>query len=282
MTILQALEDFRVNYIQVRGLTDSSEQSYRDAVKALVCSRGNVDIKSLTPVDIALWRNDMAKDKAPATVRLYLSKVKNILEYANKKGYTKFDTTEIFLPRLPQALPQYLKHSEIVDLIAAAPILRERLLLSFIFNTCIRSKELSSLNRTDVSDNLVYIRFGKYARSRTVFIDKDTRILLAEYLASRKDESPALFLSTKKVRYSRGGINGVVKRNASRAGIERRVYTHMLRHSGATDLLHNGANMRHIQLILGHAFISTTQIYTHVENQDLQDAFNQHHISVLT
>ncbi len=168
--------------------------------------------------------------------------------------------------------------------------LRDTALLQLFFSTGLRLSELCSLNRDiDLSKDELSVR-GKGEKVRVVFISDSARDAIQKYLAKRADFLEPLFLnfsSNKKESSSKGSgstsrltprsIERIVKQYAIKAGISKKVTPHVLRHSFATDLLSNGADIRSVQMMLGHANIATTQIYTHVTNKQLKDIHKKFH-----
>ena len=160
--------------------------------------------------------------------------------------------------------------------------LRDKAIMELFFSTGLRLSELCSLNRDlDLSKDEFSIR-GKGEKVRVVFLSESAKKAVSEYLKSRKDLDEPMF-----VQYSRNGGKGnrltprsierIVKYYAIAAGISKKVTPHIIRHSFATDLLSNGADIRSVQMMLGHANISTTQIYTHITDKQLHDVHKKFH-----
>lgn len=160
--------------------------------------------------------------------------------------------------------------------------LRDRALLELFFSTGLRLSELCSLNRDlDLSKDEFSIR-GKGDKVRVVFISDRARETLRAYLKVRKDFAEPLFAnisanSSADMRLTPRSIERIVKHYATVAGISKRVTPHVLRHSFATDLLSNGADIRSVQMMLGHANIATTQVYTHVTDKQLREVHKKFH-----
>jgi site-specific recombinase XerD len=160
--------------------------------------------------------------------------------------------------------------------------LRDRALLELFFSTGLRLSELCSLNRDlDLSKDEFSIR-GKGDKVRVVFISDRARETLRAYLKVRKDFTEPLFAnisanSSADMRLTPRSIERIVKHYATVAGISKRVTPHVLRHSFATDLLSNGADIRSVQIMLGHANIATTQVYTHVTDKQLREVHKKFH-----
>lgn len=163
--------------------------------------------------------------------------------------------------------------------------LRDRAILELFFSTGLRVSELCSLNQDiDLSRDAFSVR-GKGEKVRVVFLSSEAKKAIAEYLKARGDMSDALFVSYGKgsprgkdlLRLTPRSIERIVKQYAIKAGITRKVTPHVIRHSFATDLLENGADLRSVQALLGHANIATTQVYTHVTDKHLQEVHKAFH-----
>ena len=168
--------------------------------------------------------------------------------------------------------------------------LRDKAILELLFSTGLRVSELCSLTSDiNLSSDELSIR-GKGGKIRVVFISEEARKAVKKYLASRKDMTEALFVQipgpisiSKKTKemdlkaLTKRSIERIVKEHATKAGISKRVTPHVIRHMFATDLLSNGADLRSVQVMLGHSDISTTQIYTHVTDKHLRDIHKKFH-----
>jgi len=167
--------------------------------------------------------------------------------------------------------------------------LRDRAILELLFSTGLRVSELCSLTRDiDLDSDELSVR-GKGGKVRVVFISEEAKKYLKRYLSARKDMDDALFIKIggnlpktmgrkgENLGVTKRTIERVVKQLAIKAGISKKVTPHVMRHMFATDLLSNGADLRSVQAILGHANIGTTQIYTHVTDKHLRDVHKRFH-----
>lgn len=163
--------------------------------------------------------------------------------------------------------------------------LRDKAMLELLFSTGLRVSELCSLDRDTI--NLARDEFsirGKGEKVRLVFLSDKAREAIRDYLAKRKDMDEALFTSLSEINKNKGSdrltsrsVERIIKKYAIKAGITKKVTPHTLRHSFATDLLQNGADIRSVQMMLGHSSVSTTQIYTHVTDKHLRDIHKKFH-----
>ena len=161
--------------------------------------------------------------------------------------------------------------------------LRDKAILELFFSTGLRVSELCSLNRDlDLSKDEFSIR-GKGEKVRVVFFSDQAKASIRAYLAKRKDMDDALFVQIDAGEKNTGkaltprSIERIVKYYATKAGISKKITPHVIRHSFATDLLANGADLRSVQMLLGHSNITTTQIYTHVTDKHLRDIHKKFH-----
>jgi site-specific recombinase XerD len=157
-------------------------------------------------------------------------------------------------------------------------------MLELLFSTGLRVSELASLSRDiDLSRDELSVR-GKGEKVRVVFLSSDAKLSVRTYLSKRKDMEDALFINVGRnkgkndeKRLTSRSIERIIKRYAIEAGISKKVTPHVIRHSFATDLLQNGADLRSVQMLLGHANIATTQIYTHITDKHLRDVHRKFH-----
>ncbi|MFA6254251.1 MAG: site-specific tyrosine recombinase/integron integrase [Candidatus Paceibacterota bacterium] len=171
---------------------------------------------------------------------------------------------------------------------AEVKILRDRAILELFFSTGLRVSELCSLDRDTINlDRDEFSIRGKGEKVRLVFLSDSARNAIKTYLAKRGDMNEALFSSLSEInkvgendqRLTPRSVERIIKKCAIKAGITKKVTPHTLRHSFATDLLQNGADIRSVQMMLGHSSVSTTQIYTHVTDRQLRDIHKKFHSS---
>jgi site-specific recombinase XerD len=225
------------------------------------------------------------------TQNYYLIALRAFLKYLRKQGLNSLSPEKIELAKVPERHIDLITPQELERLIAGADGadergLRDRAILELLFSTGLRVSELCSLNTDlDLSRDSFAIR-GKGEKVRVVFVSDVAKDALRTYLKKRTDLEEALFVNVprarqkqtaKRSRLSARSIELLIKIYAAKAGITKKVTPHVLRHSFATDLLNNGADIRSVQQLLGHASIQTTQIYTHVTDAHLQQVHKQFH-----
>ncbi len=251
-----------------------------------------------------LWLNRQTagvarKGQSSATLKkrtqnYYLIALRAFLKYLIRQGVKVMPPERIELAKVPERQIDLITTEDLNRLLAGPngddlASLRDRAILELFFSTGLRVSELCGLPRDiDLSRDEFSVR-GKGEKVRVVFLSDTAKIALKTYLAKRTDVDDALF-----VRIGRGGekatakekgelgmssrsVERLVKHYAIKAGISKKVTPHVIRHSFATDLLENGADLRSVQALLGHANIATTQIYTHVTDSRLRDIHKQFH-----
>ncbi len=241
-----------------------------------------------------LWLNrQVAKEETKETLKkktqnYYLIALRAFLKYLMKRGVSSLPPERIELAKVPERSIDLISSNEL-DRLMAAPsgndlkALRDKAILELFFSTGLRVSELCSLNTDiDLSKDELSVR-GKGEKIRVVFLSKEAKQAVKNYLGKRKDMEEALFVSIggkdtdKHGRLTSRSVERIVKYYAVKSGISKKVTPHVIRHSFATDLLSNGADLRSVQALLGHANISTTQIYTHVTDTHLRDIHKQFH-----
>jgi len=234
--------------------------------------------------------------RRPSSVARALSAVRNLHRFLVDEGTTGIDPTgDVASPRIPQGLPKALTEDEVASLLAAVvgdepAARRDRALLELLYGTGLRISEAVGLSLGDVDLESRMLRaFGKGSRERLVPVGRMAREALAAWLSpagrgrlvperwARRGDAEAVFLNTRGGRLSRQGAWGIVHHYGQRVGLGERLTPHVLRHSCATHMLDHGADIRVVQELLGHASISTTQLYTKVSTQRLRSVYDAAH-----
>lgn len=218
-----------------------------------------------------------------STQNYYLIAIRSFLKYLKKRGVSSVAPDVIELAKTGSRDIDPLSPGELQRFFqVASENLRDYAMLHTFFSTGLRLSELCSLNRDiDLSRDEFTIR-GKGDKVRLVFLSEPAKESIKKYLASRADFHEPLFINqsthgSESMRLTPRSIERIVKHYAGLAGIHRRVTPHVLRHSFATNLLSNGADMRSVQMMLGHANIATTQVYTHVTDKQLREVHKKFH-----
>jgi integrase/recombinase XerD len=216
--------------------------------------------------------------------------IRGLYKYAVREGLIEGDPMEnLRAPRAFRALPRYLTPGQVETLLAAPDVakplgLRDRAILEVMYATGLRASELIGLRAESVDMDLGIVRvFGKGQKERLVPLGSVARGWVRRYLDEARGRLtkgrsvPTLFVNHRGRTLSRMGLWGIVRRHAVTAGVERILTPHVLRHSFASHLLERGADLRSLQAMLGHADISTTQIYTHVTRERLRQLYDEFH-----
>jgi len=229
------------------------------------------------------------KARATSAARL-LSSLKRFYRHAVRGGKTRSDPTlRIETPALPRGLPKSLTEADVESLIAAPDVdkplgLRDRAMLELLYASGLRVSELVTLKAAQVSHDMGVVRvMGKGSKERLVPLGEEAIAWLTRYtrearprLLARK-ATDDLFVTTRGGAMTRQAFWQLIKRYAARAALGKAISPHTLRHAFATHLLNHGADLRVVQLLLGHSDISTTQIYTHVARERLKQLHSKHH-----
>ena len=224
------------------------------------------------------------------TQNYYLIAVRAFLKYMRKRGIESLNPERIELAKVSERSLDLISPQEL-DRLMKAPDrttiqgLRDYAILQLLFSTGLRISELTglSIDDVDLSRDEFSVR-GKGDKIRVVFLSDEARKSVQEYLTKRKDMHDALFIQYGKnaknaadLRLSPRAVQRMLKACAVKAGITRKVSPHVIRHSFATNLLQNGADLRSVQALLGHANIATTQVYTHVTDKHLREVHKKFH-----
>jgi site-specific recombinase XerD len=244
-----------------------------------------------------LWLNrlkdDNGQELGKITQSYHLIALRSFLKYCGKRGFETLAADHIELPKVKRKQVSFLQQEELQRLFAQIKAdnligLRDQAIIALLYSSGLRVSELTKLDRSHI--NLKRREFmvrGKGQKDRLVFIDDGSAELIEHYLARRTDSLQPLFIrygghetldqSGDFGRLTPRSIQRIVSHYARMAGITKQVSPHTLRHSFATDLLMNGADLRSVQTLLGHSNIATTQIYTHITDPHLREVHTKFH-----
>ena len=295
--MLAELETF-INYLSIeRGLSGHTLTAYRNDISGLIDHLANE--KPSIPVwadviesDIRTYLEDLeSREYAPSTKSRKIASAKSFFKFMKEEGIIENNPlTEVRQPRAGQSLPKALSIEDIDQLLEisgnarSAEESRDAAMVELMYAAGLRVSELVGLNIRDVDLDSGTVRtIGKGSKERIIPIYETAVDSVAEYLAysrpthSRNEDEDALFLNRRGGRITRQGYWLRLNKLATRAGISSKITPHMLRHSFATHLLHGGASLRHVQELLGHSSIATTQIYTHLTNEHVRSEYAKAH-----
>jgi site-specific recombinase XerD len=306
MASLKQLKTQFLEYVEIeRGRSLNTVRNYDHYLSRFLGFIKNDNPASITDGTVRefrLWLNRQSAGNSKAsgetlskkTQNYYLIALRAFLKYLARQEIKSMSPDRIELAKVGERSLDLITHVELQRLLDSPKgtdlkDLRDKAILELLFSTGLRVSELCSLTSDiDLHSDELSIR-GKGGKVRVVFLSEDAKKYLKNYLSARKDMSDALFIQiendigkkekTKKEvgALTRRSVERIVKQHATKAGIYKKVTPHVMRHMFATDLLSNGADLRSVQAILGHANIGTTQIYTHVTDKQLRDVHKKFH-----
>lgn len=289
------VEDFMHYLIVERALAENTIQSYRRDLGQYTKYLKNVEqvtsFQDVKRIHIVNFLQHLKENgRAQTTIARNIASIRSLHHFLLREKSVDHDPSiHIETPKLERKLPKVLTTEEVEALIDTPRTntsfgLRDKAMLELLYATGIRVSELVQLNVSDVHLTMGFIRcIGKGNKERIIPLGKMAQKAITDYLERGRGEllkrkkSEALFLNHLGNRLSRQGFWKILNKLASSAKINKQLTPHTLRHSFATHLLENGADLRAVQEMLGHADISTTQIYTHVTNKRLKDIYASFH-----
>lgn len=299
MNLNKLLIDF-LEYLEVeKGRSQKTTENYHHYLKRFLAWAKISDPEDITMDLVKKYRiyiNRLTDEKGASLKRItqnyHVIAIRNFLKYLAKRDIKSLSAEKIEVGKNPSQDIEFLDSDEVERLLEAAngsgiKSLRDRAILELLFSAGLRVSELVSINRDQI--NLAHQEFsvrGKGDKVRIVFISDSAKKAIEKYLDKRIDIDDAVFVrfSNKKItenqetkRLTPRSIQRIVKHYAAKAGIVKDVHPHTLRHSFATDLLSNGADIRSVQTMLGHSSITTTQIYTHLTDLKLKNVHQKFH-----
>lgn len=303
MEMSALLLDF-AEYLEIeRGRSSRTSENYTRYLERFLQFAGmDLTVDKITPELVRkyrLWLNrqkdDNGNELALITQNYHLIALRGFLNYLSKRSISSMAPNKIELPRVHRKQVTFLYNDEVERIFDAVPDddeishLRDRAILELLYSSGLRVSELIGLNRDNVNTTRrEFTVRGKGQKDRPVFISKSAATRLELYLRARTDSLIPLFLSYSRNtqapstsgdyrRLNQRSVQRMVAKYARLAGITKHVSPHTMRHSFATDLLMNGADIRSVQSMLGHSSIATTQVYTHVTDQHLRDVYERFH-----
>jgi len=300
--VSELLLDF-VEHLEVEGGRSSkTAENYRLYLERFLEFAGNdLTAENITTELIRKYRlwlnryeNDSGESLALITQAYHLIAMRGFLRYLLDRNITSLSPDKIKLPKTARKQVTFLHYDEVQRLIEQINLgeeagLRDRALIELLFSGGLRVSELVGLNRDHINTKRrEFMVRGKGQKDRPIFISAAAAEHIENYLAARTDSLPALFISYSRNtqasdtsgdyrRLTTRSVQRIISRYAKLAGMTKHVSPHTMRHSFATDLLMNGADLRSVQSMLGHSNISTTQVYTHVTDEHLREVHEKFH-----
>jgi integrase/recombinase XerD len=255
--------------LNLRGYSPQTIKNYRNTLDNLM-KYSEKSLKNMREDDIKgyLFYLQREKDNSLKSIHRHLNAIKTFYKINNLNT-----ADNIKLPKINKEVPVFLNFGEIKRLILATDNLRDKLIIQLLYASGLRVSELVALNRDSIEDNKIKVQHGKGGKDRITYIDPSTRELLDTYLNSRNDQEKALFINKFNKRITTRSIERIVKKYAKEANINKKISPHTLRHSFATHLLQNKANIVVIKDLLGHSNLSTTQIYTTLADEYKEEIY---------
>ncbi len=291
----RALDRFCDGLWLADGLAKNTLESYRRDVAGFAAWLEGAAGRSLLEAEShdlhrhLAWQVEQRRSSARSTGRL-VSSLRRFYQFAVREGLRPDDPAAMLEhPKLPRSLPGSLSEAEVEALLGAPDVehaagLRDRAMLETLYASGLRVSELVGLKPVQVSLDMGVVRvLGKGSKERLTPLGEEAVAWIQRYLSSARPQllagrkADALFVTARAAAMTRQGFWALVKRHARKAGIARSISPHTLRHAFATHLINHGADLRVVQLLLGHADISTTQIYTHVARERLKALHAKHH-----
>ncbi|MDN5275313.1 MAG: xerD [Candidatus Saccharibacteria bacterium] len=300
MYISELILDY-VEHLEVEGgRSAKTAENYTLYLERFVQFTDNMTVDKITTEVIRkyrLWlnrfKNDQEGELAIITQSYHLIALRGFLTYLSKRDIPSLSPEKIDLPKVSRKQVTFLHYDEVARMLDTIPLdsehgLRDRAIIELLFSSGLRVSELTNLNRDHVNTKRrEFMVRGKGQKDRPVFIGEAAAQRVDDYVSARLDNLPPLFLSYSRNNVSSNGgdyrrltsrsIQRIINKYARLAGITKHVSPHTMRHSFATDLLMNGADIRSVQSMLGHSNISTTQVYTHVTDEHLREVYEKFH-----
>jgi integrase/recombinase XerD len=287
------LESFLDAVWAERGLSENTLQSYRYDLQQLAQHQEKREQSLLTASreDLLHFLSEqVGAGRSPRSLSRYLSGFRQFYQWLMREGRIQQDPSALIeSPKLGRGLPKALSESQVEALLEAPATdtalgLRDRTMLELMYATGLRVSELISLQLGNFNMNQGVVRVtGKGGKERLVPLGEEAISWMQRYLHESRPQlmaggdSPCIFVTARKGGMSRQAFWYAIRKHALGAGISQPVSPHMLRHSFATHLLNHGADLRVVQLLLGHSDLSTTQIYTHIAREGLKQLHRKHH-----
>jgi integrase/recombinase XerD len=290
----QIVDTYMLHLKVERGLAQNTLDSYRRDLNKFTRYLRSNDVSTLDGVDrriIMSFMEDLHNQhRAPATISRNLAAIRSFFSFLILENLVKTNPAiELDTPKIPKRLPNVLTITQVATLLDQPNTrnpagLRDKAMLELLYATGIRVSELVDLNLVDVNLEMGFLRcLGKGSKERIVPMGKTAIEATRSYLQKgrgkliRESEERAVFVNVHGGRLTRQGFWKILKKYVRQAGFQGDITPHTLRHSFATHLLENGADLRSVQEMLGHSDISTTQIYTQVTAIHLRDVYQESH-----
>lgn len=302
MTLKELISDFLDHAEITKNQSDKTLENYYHYLTRFLDFAGNINPSKITLKLVNKYQLHLSRLKDQngeklniRTKNYHLIALRAFLKYLVKNDIKTLAPEKVELPKIPGRTVEFLTREELEELFNAVDLtsktgLRDRAILETLYSTGLRVSELVNLNRSQVNlDRHEFMVRGKGKKPRIVFLSKRAVKFLEEYLKKRTDNFKPVFINYgrtrrgeeltlgERKRLTAYTVQEIVRKYALLAGIVKKVTPHTIRHSYATELLFRGADIRSVQEMLGHASITTTQIYTHLTNKKLREIHEKYH-----
>lgn len=302
MYLSELIIDF-IEHLEVeRGRSQKTAENYHLYLQRLIQFAGDIEVEKINSELVRKWRlwlnrykNDSDGSLSILTQSYHLIALRSFLGYCSKRNIITLTPEKVELPKVRKKQVGFLNANELARLIETIDVsntigLRDRAIIELLYSSGLRVSELCNLNRDHINlKRREFVVRGKGQKDRPVFISPNACDWLIAYLVERRDSAQPLFIHYSGAetgddkgefkRLNPRSVQRLVARYAKLAGITKKVSPHTLRHSFATDLLMNGADLRSVQTLLGHSSITTTEAYTHVTDLHLKEIHERFHRS---
>ncbi len=291
MELRDAVSEFITYLLENKGYSSNTAQAYeRDLIKLMEYIGDDIEVKSIGKEELQEFVNFISKYGLAASTReRIIAALRSFFSFMAEVHELELNPAKLlYMPKKVKKIPDYLTKEEIEKLLEAPDIStslgqRDRAMLELDFASGLRVSELVNLKLKDIDFDMDFVRVvGKGNKERIVPFGSMARKFLLLYIKEGrkqilKKKTPYLFLNYRGEPITRIGFYKILKNYAIKAGIRKRVYPHILRHSFATQMLQAGCDLRTLQILLGHSSITTTQVYTHVDIKLLKETYEKAH-----
>lgn len=279
MKISTAYLRYVTEYLEIKGVDMTQITHYKASARLWAEIVGDKELSDITMDDVAKFTSGLrtyGQHRGTNTVAYYIKELRVVLRYWRLRGEEVMDSDIIPIPKREPNTPTFLSKNEVNLIIKSSRSIRTKFVISMLYSSGLRVSELRSMNVDQIVDRQFTI-VGKGKKERIGFIDARTEKYMELYLSKRKHASEALITTTEGNRASVSTIQLIVKNATARAGLQKRVTPHTLRHSFATNFISNNGNIRHLAMLMGHNSIQTTAQYTHLVDNDLRREYMKCH-----
>lgn len=275
------------NYIDIeKNYSAHTLRAYRADLEELAEFLGDKDLKDISHLDLRRFLAELKrKNSAKRTIVRKLGAIRSFFRFLSREKYIHNNPADsVFTPKLDKRLPEFLDLEKALNLVTSPDVtsilgLRDRALLEVLYSTGIRVSELVGLDVGDIDliSSSIKVR-GKGKKERIALLGSESHKALRTYLDERKAAGKkAVFLNKLGTRLTDRSVRRIIDKYVKKCSIEQHISPHSIRHSFATHLVNNGADLRSVQELLGHKNLSTTQIYTHLSSTRIKDIYSKAH-----